>query len=236
MKCTHTFFLPSLHSRRKLRQKSRRERIITAIRAKVHRLDPIQRHRMHQTLHIGSRRRTIHQYGALVPIRARNRRDRRVVLVAGERILKLDHRVAVAEELSRREGARVEDDGGHVRGHGGVGVRGCVVHVRVDGARGGVVDVVEEDACDGDVGFGVARPFGVDADVRRHGGVGAIRVSCVDVAEGLHVGIAVEFCDAGDEVLVRRVAGCAGAAIGVDDHLPLHFGVGGDGSCGVVPG
>ena len=50
------------------------------------------------------------------------------------------------------------------------------MHVGVYGAGGGAVDVVEEDAVDGDVGAGVAGPGGVDADVSRHGAVGALRI------------------------------------------------------------
>lgn len=109
------------------------------------------------------------------------------------------------------------------------------MHVGVYGAGGGVVDVVEEDAVDGDVGAGVAGPGGVDADVGRHGAVGALRKVSVDVAERLHVLVAVELGDGGDVVLVR--VGCrAGAAVGVHDYLPLHIGVGGDGGGDVAPG
>ena len=50
------------------------------------------------------------------------------------------------------------------------------MHVGVDGAGGGAVDVVEEDTVDGDVGAGVAGPGCVDADVGRHGAVGALRI------------------------------------------------------------
>ena len=59
---------------------------------------------------------------------------------------------------------------------------------------------------------------------------------CVDISEGLDVGIAVEVLDGSDVVLVRGVAGSAGATIHVDDDLPLHFWVGGDGGGGVAPG
>ena len=108
------------------------------------------------------------------------------------------------------------------------------MHVGVDGAGGGAVDVVEEDAVDGDVGAGVVGPGGVDADVGRHGAVGAPSVISVDVAERLDVLVAVELRDGGDVVLVR-VACRAGATVGVHDYLPLHAGVGGDGGGDVVP-
>ncbi len=110
------------------------------------------------------------------------------------------------------------------------------MHVCVDGAGGSVVDVVEENACDGDVGAGVVRPRGVGVDVGDHGGVCAVREVCVNVAEGLDVGIAVKFLDAVDIVLVRGVAGSARAAVHVYDYLPLDIGVGGDGGGGIGPG
>ncbi len=52
----------------------------------------------------------------------------------------------------------------------------------------------------------------------------------------MDVGVAVQFRDAGDVVLVGGVAGGAGAAVGVDDYLPLDVGVGGDGGGDVAPG
>ena len=56
---------------------------------------------MHQTLHVGRLGRAVHYDGALAPIPGRNRRDRRVVLVVGERVLEFHHRVAVIEKLGR---------------------------------------------------------------------------------------------------------------------------------------
>ena len=166
--------LPRLHSRRKLHQQRPVQGIITAIRREINGFHSIQRHGVNQTRHISSRD-TVHQNGALVSIRARDRVDRRLVLVARLSILKLDHRVAVAEEPCRRQAARIEDDRRDVRRHVGVRVGRGVLHVRADGGRaggcGGVVDVVEEYACDGyvGVGFGVARPGGVDVDVGDYG-------------------------------------------------------------------
>ena len=112
---------------------------------------------MHQAGDVGRLdRRAVDDDGALAAIPARNRLDRRVVLVVGKAIFELDHRVAVAEERGRAQGARVEDHGRHVRGHGRVRVGRGVVHVRVDRRAGRVVDVVEEDARDRDVGSRVA--------------------------------------------------------------------------------
>lgn len=65
------------------------------------------------------------------------------------------------------------------------------MHVGVDGGGRGVVDVIEEDARDGDVGFCVSGPVRVDGDVGGYGGVGAARVVCVYVAERLDVLVAV---------------------------------------------
>ena len=122
-----------LNRRRQRRQQRLIKSIITAIRAKIHRLDPIRRHRMHQTRDISRLdRRFIDDDGALAAIPARDRLDRRVVLIIGESVLELDNRVAVAEELGRGQAARVEDDGRHVRGHGRVGVGGRIVHICVD--------------------------------------------------------------------------------------------------------
>lgn len=110
------------------------------------------------------------------------------------------------------------------------------MHICVDGAGGGVVDVVEEDARDGDVGFGVALPGSVDTDIGGNGRVSAVREIRVDVSERLDVGVAVQLGDASDVVLVCGVAGRARAAVDVNNDLPLHFGVGGDGGGGVGPG
>ncbi len=52
----------------------------------------------------------------------------------------------------------------------------------------------------------------------------------------MDVGVAVQFGDAGDVVLIGGVAGGAGAAVGVDDYLPLDVGPGGDGGGDVAPG
>ena len=146
-----------LNRRRKRHQQRLIKSVITAIRTEIHRLHPIIHHRVHQARDV--RRidgRAVDDDGALAAIPARNRLDRRVVLVIGKAILELDHRVAVAEERGRAQGARVEDHGRHVRGHGRVRVGRGVVHVRVDRRAGRVVDVVEEDARDRDVGFRVA--------------------------------------------------------------------------------
>ena len=120
------------------------------------------------------------------------------------------------------------------RGDGGVGVGRGVVHICIDGAGVGAIDLVEEDAVDGDVGAGVLGPGGVAADVGRHGAVGAIRIICVDVAERLDVFIAVEFGDGSDVILVG-VKCRAGTAAGVYDYLPLHIGIRGDGGGAVAP-
>ena len=65
------------------------------------------------------------------------------------------------------------------------------MHVSVDGAGGGIVDVIEEYARDGNVGFCVAGPVRVDGDVGRYVGEGAEGVICVYIAERLDVLIAV---------------------------------------------
>lgn len=77
---------------------------------------------MNEALHISSPCGVIHQDGALVPIRAGDRCDRRGVCVLRKRIFELDHCVAVAEEGCRCQAARVEDYGRDVRWHVGVGV------------------------------------------------------------------------------------------------------------------
>ena len=234
-------FLPRLHSRRKLHQQCPIQKVITTIGGEINRFHSIQRHRMNQTQHVSSRD-IVHQNGTLVSIRARNRRDRRLVFVARLTVFKLDHCVAVAEKPFRGQTTWVEDDGGDVRWHVGVGVGGCVLHVCAYGGRtrgsGGVVDVVEEDTRNGNilVAFGVACPCSVDIDVGDYGGVGTVCEIRVDVSERFDVRVAVQDRDAVDVVLVGRVASCAGAASRVDDDLPLDLRVGGDGGSGVCPG
>lgn len=195
---------------------------------------------MNQALHVSSRSGIVHQDGTLVPIGAGDCRDRRVVCVFRQRIFELDHCVAVAEERCWCKTARVEDDGGDVRWHVCVGVGGSVVHVCGDGGGGmaysGIVDVVEEDARDGDVGLGVALPSSVGIDIRDDGRVSAVRKICVNVSERLDIRVTVELRDTGDVVLVCGITGCAGAAVHVDNDLPLHLWVSGDGGGGVFPG
>ena len=53
----------------------------------------------------------------------------------------------------------------------------------------------------------------------------------------MDVGVAVESGDAGDDVGVcGGSVGCARAAVGVDDYVPLNLRVGGDGGEDVGPG
>ena len=106
------FYLPRLNSRRKLHQQSPIQSIIAAIRRKIHRLYTINRHRMYQNLHISIPSRIVRYYGTLISIRARNRIDRRDVVVICQCVLVLDHGVAVAEEPRWREAAGVENDRG----------------------------------------------------------------------------------------------------------------------------
>ena len=87
--------------------------------------------------------------------------------------------------------------------------------------------------------MGVASPGCVGVDVGDYPGVGALGELGVDVAERLYVGVAVQFRDGGDVVLVGRVAvgvGGAWAAVWVHDYLPMHFWIGGDGGGGSAPG
>lgn len=91
-----------MNRRRQRRQQRLIKSIVTAIRAKIHRLDPIIRHRVHQARDVSRLdRRFVDDDGALVAIIARDRLDRRVVLIIGEAVFELDYRVAVAEELRR---------------------------------------------------------------------------------------------------------------------------------------
>ena len=108
-----------------------------------------------------------------------------------------------------------------------VRTRGCVVceDGAVVGGGGGDVDdadVVEVDAAEADVGVVVVvGPAGVDVGV----GVDELEVPApvvgFDVADGVDVGVAVQFGDAGDYVGVRGVARRARSGVGVDDDLPL---------------
>ena len=102
---------------------------------------------------------------------------------------------------------------------------GCLIVVG-GAALGGDIDdadVVEVDPADGDVGARVVGPAGVD------GGVGVDEVERsgpvvgLYVADGVDVGVAVQFCDAGDQVGVGGVGWRAWAGVGVDDHLVLSL-------------
>ncbi len=101
------------------------------------------------------------------------------------------------------------------------------MHICHDTRGAAAADFVEEDAVDGDVGWSVVGPIGVDADILGEDGVGGFGEARVDVAERLDVGITVELGDAVNVVLFGRVAGCGectGAAVAVDDHLPVYTG------------
>ena len=106
--------LPCLNSGRKLHQQRPIQSIIAAIRRKIHRFYTVDRHGMHQALHVCIFSRVVHYNGALVSIRAGDRVDRRHVGVGRLCVLELDHGVAVAEEPGWREAAGIEDDGGDV--------------------------------------------------------------------------------------------------------------------------
>ena len=188
-------------------QKGRVDGVVTAVQGKIRRLDPVINQRVYQALDGSIGGGVVHEDGGLAAIVGGDRTDGRVILVGGVRVLELDDGVGPWEELPRGPDAHVEDHGGDVRGDGFVGVGGGVVHVGQDVGGAGAVDLVEEDAVDGDVGWGVAGPVGVDADVVGEGGVGFLGVAGVDVAERLDVRKGVEFGDAGDVVLIGRVAG-----------------------------
>ena len=106
--------LPCLNSRRKLHQQRPIQSIIATIRREIHRLYPINRHRMHQTLHVSISSRVVRYNGALASIRAGDCVDSREICVVCLCILEFDHGVAVAEEPGWRETTGVEDDGSDV--------------------------------------------------------------------------------------------------------------------------
>ena len=159
--------LQSANSLRKIHQQRRIQRFVAAIRAKIHRLQPFRRHRLHQARHItiSVRRRTIDLEAGLREIPRRDLRKWVDGLVFGVRFLVLYCHVGVGEELGRRESARVVNDAGVRRRHTSEGVRGDGGHVVVDRLVVLIADVVEVDAVDRDVGSCVAGPSGVDGDL-----------------------------------------------------------------------
>ena len=96
-------------------------------------------------------------------------------------------------------------------------------------------DLVKEDASDGDVGFGVGRPVGVDIDIRGDVGIGTLCVGGGDVAQCDDIGVLVEVGDAGDEVGIGRVGCCVRSAVGINDDLPLHCWIRCNGRGDVIP-
>ncbi len=171
---------------------------------------------------------------------SRNGFDRRVVLVIGVQVLVVENGVCPTEELRRGTDPRIKDHRRNVRGDGCICIGGGVVHIRGDTRGATAADFVEEDAVDGDVGWSVVGPIGVDADIIGEGGVGGLGEARVDVAERLDVCVAVELGNAVYVDLFGRVAGCGEctrAAVAVDDHLPVHtrevlYGVEDGGPCG----
>ena len=193
--------------------------LIAAIARGVHHANPLAGHLVHQALHIRTRRQVVDDNGALAPQLGRGGQavEGEGFLVGVEGALELDHGVAVAEELGRGDGARVEDDVGDVVVVG-AGVVAQTLVVVVDGLGVGGGDVVEEDAMDGDVAVLVGGPVGVGVDVLVHQSNVAFRVGGVDVAERADVADGVEGFDAFDEVGVWVVIG-TGAGVGVYNHV-----------------
>ena len=217
-------------------QQSLAVNLVAAILPKIHRLDPALRHRAHQPPHVRPLGRAINLQRALASELARNLIDDAPALVGGQRVLELDHRVRVGEELRRGAVARVEDDVRGCLGDARPRVRGRGFVVGVYSAAVLAADVVKVDAAEADVGVSVTGPARVGVDVGVDGRDVPLAVGRVHVPDRVDVGVAVELRDAGDDVRVRRVAGGARSAVRVDDDLPLHVGVGFDGRGDVVPG
>lgn len=156
------------------------------------------------------------------------------ILVGREGILVLYHGIGIVEEPRGRRGPGIENDRSNIRWYRirHISCRSSVVGIHV--ACSGVVDLVEKDAGDGDVGLGVGSPSGIDVNLRGQGGVRNATVVGGDIAKGDDVAIAVQLGERGDVVCVGGI--CAWARIRVDDNLPLNFGVGGDGGCDIGPG
>lgn len=143
--------------------------MIAAIDAKVDRLYTLLCHCVHPTLDI-CRARSVVDYNSGLTVEARLEGiDGRRVFVELERIFILHHGVAVIKQFRRCRRTRVEDDWRDCRRDLGVCIPGCFLVVGVYGAGSGVVDFIEENATDGDVGLGVRGPFGVDVDLGRQG-------------------------------------------------------------------
>lgn len=108
-------------------------------------------------------------------------------------------------------------------------MRGYRLIVRIHGARRLAAHIIEINTADSDVGATVAGPsrIRVDVGIDRRGVPGSML--CLHISDRVHVGVAVQFRDAADDVLVRGEAGRAGAGVGVDDYFELHVRVAADG-------
>ncbi len=217
-------YLRRQNSRGKTRQQRPIDLVVAAVSSKIYSPNTIIFHRVHQTRHIRSHRKIISYDSAFRSITTHDASDGSNILVFRVRIFELDHHFAILEQLPWRDSAGIEDHLRHCRRHRLVSVGCGALHVCVSGVGSGVVDVVEEDAADGDVGGGVGGPAGVDVDVGGDGGEGAVRECGVDVAERVDVWEVVELGDAGCEIGVAWVGGvCAGAGVGVDDDEPVDL-------------
>lgn len=156
------------------------------------------------------------------------------ILVGREGILELYDGIGIVEELRGRRGAWIENDRSNIGWYliRRISCRSLVVGIHV--ACSGIVDLIEKDTVDRDVGLGVCRPFGIDVNLRGQGGVRNATVVGGDIAKSDDVAIAVQLGEGGDIVGVGGI--CAWARIRVDDDLPLNCGVGGDGGCDIRPG
>lgn len=171
--------------------------LVVVIDPKIHSLDPLLLHVRHQTAHFGPFGRIIDLQRTVTPELCWDLADDGPALVVGQGILEFNNGVRVGEELRRSAVSRVEHHvGGWLHARSRVRCHGFVV--RVHGA--GHADIVEVDAPNGDVCIGIVGPAGVHIGFAVHLRDGLVSVDRVYVPDRFDVGIAVQLCDAADEV------------------------------------
>ena len=116
------------------------------------------------------------------------------VVVHRVHVLKFDHRIAVAKELGGGKCSGIENHRRHVGGDLCIGVLRCILHIFGGSTRSCVVNLIEENAIDGDIvaRFIATPPTGISGNVLDNRRIRSVRKVGVHVAECHDVGEAIQ--------------------------------------------